>query len=123
MSLISGSYSRACGGGGAPDCRGDIVENCLKEGVRCEAAKVALQLRARGARRARAGSRRFLEAVRTPRLIADMIVNWIERGEFQLQRRVQASPKENLRLATLLFGLDFMAGPFVPRNLWCTPRQ
>ena len=105
MSLISGSYSRACGGGGAPDCRGDIVENCLKEGVRCEAAKVALQLRARGARRARAGSRRFLEAVRTPRLIADMIVNWMKRGEFQLQRRVQASPKENLRLATLLFCL------------------
>ena len=117
MSLISGSYSRACGGGGAPDCRGDIVENCLKEGVRCEAAKVALQLRARGARRARAGSRRFLEAVRTPRLIADMIVNWMKRGEFQQQRRVQASPKENLRLATLLFGLDFMAGPFVPRNM------
>jgi hypothetical protein len=36
-----------------------------------------------------------------------MIVNWIERGEFQLQRRVQASPKENLRLATLLFGFGF----------------
>jgi hypothetical protein len=46
-----------------------------------------------------------------------MIVNWMKRGEFQQQRRVQASPKENLRLATLLFGLDFMAGPFVPRNM------
>jgi hypothetical protein len=86
MSLISGSYSRAWGGGGAPDCRGDMVENCLKEGVRGEAPNFARAVKARGARTAardwRAGNRRFLVAVRTPRLIEDIVVNWMQRGEF-----------------------------------------
>jgi hypothetical protein len=86
--LISGSYSRAWGGGGAPDCNGDIVENCLKVGVRGEAVKLA-RVAARGARRARdwraGGSRRFLVAVRTPRLIADMI-NWFQRRDLERER-------------------------------------
>jgi DNA-binding transcriptional regulator YiaG len=54
-----------------------MVENCLSEGVRCEAARFARQLNARGAkvRDWRAGARNFLDAARTLRLIADMIVN------------------------------------------------
>jgi hypothetical protein len=54
------------------------VENFLKEeGVRCEAAKLARQVNARGvtARDWMAGKRRFLDAVRTLRLMADMVVN------------------------------------------------
>lgn len=85
MSLISGSYSRACGGGGAPDCRGDMVENCLYDERPLDEAETVvarvIEL-VRGARRARAwrvGNRRFLVAVRTLRLMVD-IVNG-ERGE------------------------------------------
>lgn len=76
MSLISGSYSRTCGGGGAPDCREVIVENCLYEVVLLEAPNLALVARTRGARRVcdwRAGSRSFLDAVRTLRLRVDMM--------------------------------------------------
>lgn len=76
MSLISGSYSRACGGGGAPDCRGDIVENGLTEEILGVAPNFARDEAARGARRARlwrAGKRRFLVAVRTPRLMVDIL--------------------------------------------------
>jgi hypothetical protein len=55
-----------------------MAENCLKLGVRGEAWMVARCVRERGARRARdwnADNRRFLVAVRTLRLIADMVVN------------------------------------------------
>ena len=85
MSLISESYSRVWGGGGAPDCRGDIVENCLKEGVLVEALNFARDVTVRGARRARdwrAGNRRFLVAVRIPRLRVDIVINWNKSGDF-----------------------------------------
>jgi hypothetical protein len=45
-----------------------------------EAPNFARGVVARAARRARdwiAGSRRFLVAVRTPRLMADIVINWI----------------------------------------------
>jgi len=79
MSLISGSYSRACGGGGAPDCSGDMVENCLRAGV-VVAAKMRGDARVvRGATTrslAGKGARRFLFAtVRRLRLMADIVVN------------------------------------------------
>lgn len=80
MSLISGSYSRACGGGGAPDCRGDMVENCLRAGV---VVVVAIRGEAwveRGARaRALAGKavRMFLvAAVRRLRLRVDIVFKY-----------------------------------------------
>ena len=79
MSLISGSYSRAWGGGGAPDCLAAMTENWRwEEGVvRGEAVKFARDVNARGVRRGardcKAGVRRDLEAVRTPRLIVDIV--------------------------------------------------
>jgi hypothetical protein len=75
MSLISGSYSRACGGGGAPDCKGAIVENFVVTG-RIEDPKFALLTAMEGARRSgavrRVGERKVLVAVRTLRLIVDI---------------------------------------------------
>lgn len=73
-----------------------MAENCLKAGVRGEAWTVARSVKERGARRARelrAGNRRFFVAVRTLRLIADMIFNWIEKGDFELEKDLQASPE------------------------------
>jgi hypothetical protein len=76
MSLISGSYSRACGGGGAPDCNRVIVENFAVV-ERLEGAKFALLTAREGARRSgahRAGERKVLLAIRTPRLTVDMVL-------------------------------------------------
>jgi hypothetical protein len=61
------------------------VENCLKDGVLGEAPNFARDVNARGARRARdwrAGNRKFLVAVRTPRLIVDIVSIDFERGDF-----------------------------------------
>jgi hypothetical protein len=72
-----------------------MTENCLKVGMRCEVWIAARCVKERGARRARdwrAGNRRFLVAVRTLRLIADMIVNWFQRGDSELEKILQASP-------------------------------
>jgi hypothetical protein len=76
MSLISGSYSRACGGGGAPDCNGVIVENFAVV-ERIEGAKFAPLTAREVARRSgarRAGERKVLLAIRTPRLTVDMVL-------------------------------------------------
>ena len=62
--------------------------NCLKDGVLGEAPNFARDVNARGARRARdwtAGSRRFLVAVRTPRLIVDIVSIDIQEKSFQLK--------------------------------------
>jgi hypothetical protein len=76
MSLISGSYSRACGGGGAPDCRGAIVESFAIAG-RIEGLKFALLTAIEGVLRSgarRAGERKILLAIRTPRLTVDILL-------------------------------------------------
>jgi hypothetical protein len=52
------------------------VENCLKDCVLVEALKFARLVNESGTRRVRdwrAGRRMFFEAVRTPRLMADMV--------------------------------------------------
>lgn len=77
--MISGSYSRACGGGGAPDCSADMAENCLIAGVvvvpvmrgeaRAERGATARSLAGKGARRF------LLATVRRLRLRADIVVN------------------------------------------------
>jgi hypothetical protein len=71
MSLISGSYSRTCGGGGAPDCSGDIVENFANEGRRGEAPNFALLAGATTGARI-VDNLRDLVATRTLRLIEDI---------------------------------------------------
>ena len=91
MSLISGSYSRAWGGGGAPDFNEVIVENCLKDGVLADDPRFTRDVRARGARSALdrvADNPRFLVTARTPRLMVDIVVvNWSQRGEFLTRRK------------------------------------
>ena len=75
-----------------------MTENCLKLVVRSEAWMVVRCIKERGARRPRdwrAGNRRFLVAVRTPRLIADMIVNWFQKEDSELEKKLQASPKKS----------------------------
>jgi hypothetical protein len=83
-----------------------MTENCLKVGVRSEAWKVARCVNERGARRARdwrAGNRRFLVAVRTLRLIVDMVVNWIEKGDSELEKGLHASPGKFEACSLLVF--------------------
>jgi len=99
MSLISGSYSRACGSGGAPDCRGDMVWNCLREEEEEEVVVVVdvesfvrAAASARGEiRRARdwvvTGRRMVLDAARRLRLMVDMIKNCKREGKEEEERR------------------------------------
>lgn len=105
MSLISGSYSRGCGGGGAPDCRGDMVENCLRAGVevavRGEArAAVKVERGARGARDlAGKGSRRLmflLDAVRMLRWMADIVNQSINYCKESISSKESPTPRKNM---------------------------
>jgi len=76
MSLISGSYSRACGGRGAPDCRGAIVENFAVAG-RIQGPKFALLTAVEGVRKSgarRAGERKVMLAIRTLRLAVNIVL-------------------------------------------------
>jgi hypothetical protein len=68
------------------------VEKCLEEMALVEAPDAARDAEVRGARRARAwmaGIRRCLVAVRILRLMVDIVVYWIKRGDILSSTRTR----------------------------------
>jgi hypothetical protein len=72
------------------------VEKCLEERALVEAPDAARDTEVRGVRRARAwmaGIRRCLVAVRTLRLIVDIVVHWIKRGDIRSSTRTRTETR------------------------------